>query len=281
MSQKPELLISVNTDPACPWCYIGGERLSQVLESEEFKREIGQRECRSCAAASRQCREADDRPVSPDVTPRVEILPYILDPRLTSSTRPPPSDIYDSGSNLVFEAGSPPTKDLYYEKKFPVPGQRDSFNDKINDAAKELGLGEFKFQGSGKARVGATWDAHRLISKAGEVEQQGGESGLQNRLSKRLYSDFHINSLDLSDDSVLAKAAVDLKVFPDEKAALAFLNSDEHDDTLRFKLQQADMNGVQSVPFYIVNEGADHLSETGSHEVFMRMFKMASAAFIT
>lgn len=184
---------------------------------------------------------------------------------------------------MVFQNGSPPSKDLYYEKKFPMPGQRETFDKKINDAARELGMGEFKFAGSGDARVGATWDAQRLISKAGEVETQTGganKAGLQNRLSKRLYSDFHIKSKDLSDHAVLARAAVDLGVFPDESASKAFLASDDHEDTLRFKLQQAEMNGVQSVPFYIVNDGADHLSETGDRETFMRMFQMAVRAFV-
>lgn len=220
----------------------------------------------------------------PDVTPRVEVLPYILDPRLTSSSKPPPSDIYETdATKMIFATGSPPTKDVYYAKKFPIPGQLETFDGKINEAAKELGMGQFVFSGPG--HVGATWDSQRLISKAGEVERESLNStkplsGLQNKVSKRLYSDFHIDSRDVSNHDVLAQAGVDFEVFPDLTAAKKFLSSDDHDDTLRFKLQQAEMNGVRSVPFYIVNDGADHLSQTGTKEEFMRMFRMAVRAFV-
>ncbi|CAO1639139.1 unnamed protein product [Sympodiomycopsis kandeliae] len=244
MTDKPELLIQVYTDSICPWCYVGSARLEQVLESDEFKKQVGQY-----------------------MQPRIEILPYILDPRLTSTSREPPSDLYTTDEkNMIFTKGSPPSKDLYYGKKFAMEGQLDSFSRKINEAGKEVGLEDFKFSGEGK--VGSTWDAHRLISHAGD---------LQYPLSKRLYHDFHIKSLDISNHSVLAKAAVDVGIFKTDQEAKEFLNSDEQDDTVRFKLQQSEMNGVQSVPFYIVNDGMDHLSSTGSNEEFMRMFDMAAA----
>ncbi|CAO1622543.1 unnamed protein product [Parajaminaea phylloscopi] len=256
---KPELLIQVTTSPHCPWCLIGHARLHEVLESQEFKDEVGKY-----------------------VEPRIQIMPYILDPRLPATSFTPPTDIYTEPRNSPFDfAKGPPSKDEYYSKKFGVPGQLASFSERLNREGLQAGLSApLVFSGSGK--VGATWDAERLLSKAWDLEEQdSSKRGVQSNLSLALYKSFHINSEDISDHNVLADLAVAHEIFADNSAALAWLTdpSEHHAYEVKNKLRQAEMNGIQSVPFYNVNDGADHLSQVGDKESFMRMFKMASALY--
>lgn len=250
----------------------------------------------------------------------VKIEPYILDPRLPASTYDTPSKYYDAIETTPYEKNTPPTKKFYYGSKFG--GNLDAFDAKISTAATALGMPTFDWTSSG--RVGATWNAHRLVLKAGQLDEQsasvsGQDSGacvksLQVRLMDRFYQDFHANSKDMSDNSYLAGVAAELGLFDSEAAASKWLESDDLEYELGNKLQQAEMNGVQSIPFYIINvsrltlslkqsralirlqshrrsltadlalvgeqDGADHMSETGSHESFLRMMQMAVAPYV-
>lgn len=229
-------------------------------------------------------------------------MPYILDPRLPATSFSPPTDVYgkarlqskllhvqmpDCMSSLTsplaepknspfdFSEG-PPSKEVYYAKKFPGAEQRESFSKRLNDEGAPLGLAPLVFSGSGK--VGATWDAERLLSKAWDVEESSSDKrGVQDQLALKLYEAFHVHSRDISDHAVLADLSVEVGVFTSRNAAIEWLQGDDHAYEVKHKLRQAEMNGVQSVPFYIVNDGADHLSQTGNKESFMRMFKMATA----
>ncbi len=189
----------------------------------------------------------------------VKIEPYILDPRLPASTYDTPSKYYDAIETTPYEQRAPPTKKFYYGSKFG--GNLDAFDAKISTAATALGMPTFDWTSSG--RVGATWNAHRLVLKAGQLdEQRGSASGedsgacvksLQVRLMDRFYQDFHANSKDMSDNSYLAAVATEFGLFDSEAAASKWLESDDLEYELGNKLQQAEMNGVQSIPFYIIN----------------------------
>lgn len=119
----------------------------------------------------------------------------------------------------------------------------------------------FDWNSSGK--VGATWNAHRLVLKAAQLDEQQGDLAkddptacvetLQVRLMDRFYEDYHANGKDMSDNAYLAGVAREFKLFGSEADAVEWLKSDDLEYELGNKLQQAEMNGVRSIPFYIVN----------------------------
>lgn len=233
---KPELLLQVVTDVICPWCFVGSRRLKAFLESDDYKAQI-----------------------APYVQLVLKIEPYILDPRLPASSYKTPEKYYDAIESTPYEPNTPPTKKFYYGSKFG--GNLDAFDAKISTAADELAMPKFDWTSQGK--VGATWNAHRLVLKASQMDEQNTDRGeddvktalqsLQVRLMDRFYQDFHSNSKDMSDNAYLAEVAKELGLFDAEEAALKWLESDDLEYELGNKLQQAEMNGVQSIPFYIVN----------------------------
>ncbi|SJX62071.1 uncharacterized protein SRS1_10715 [Sporisorium reilianum f. sp. reilianum] len=259
---KPELLLQVVTDVICPWCFVGSRRLKAFLESDDFQTQI-----------------------APHVQTVLKIEPFILDPRLPASSFDTPSQYYDALDTTPYEKNAPPTKKFYYSSKFG--GGLDAFDAKISSAAQELGMPKFDWTSEG--RVGATWNAHRLVLKASQLDERESldkddplacVKTLQVRLMDRLYEDFHSNSKDMSDNAYLAGVAKEFGLFDTQEDAHKWLQGDDLEYELGNKLQQADMNGVQSIPFYIVNDGADHMSETGSHESFLKMMQMAVAPYV-
>lgn len=96
-----------------------------------------------------------------------------------------------------------------------------------------------------------------------------------------MYKAFHSESQDLSDENVLATLAVDGGIFSSRDEALAWLQTSEGEDEVRHATMMAEMNGVQSVPFTIVQvcdymihfrhadtafqDGSDHSSEVLNH----------------
>ncbi|CEH16661.1 Thioredoxin-like fold [Ceraceosorus bombacis] len=222
------------------------------------------------------------------MTPRLVIRPYILDPRLPATSFEPPSSHYDDIASTNWTAGKPPSKKEYFEKKFTVD------------------LEEREYQGgsdwtwrSENAKVGATWDAHRLVWLAGEVAQEGASSGasgllvdaaqsdddkypasMQEVTMEHLYKAFHTTDdaqMDLSNRDYTSRLAHELGLFASVQEAKKWLESDAGDSELAQALVVAQMNGVQSVPFFVIQDGSDHLNGSGSYEEFMKMFDMAAA----
>lgn len=234
---KQELLLQVTTDVICPWCFVGSHRLKAFLNSEDYKTQI-----------------------APHVRLVLKLEPYILDPRLPATSYDTPDKYYDAIETTPYDKNVPPTKKFYYGSKFG--GGLDAFDAKISAAASELGMPKFDWTSEGK--VGATWNAHRLVLKAGQLDEQNNSradrddletalQSLQMRFMDRFYQDFHSNSKDMSDNTYLAGVAEELGLFDAQEAALTWLESDDLEYELGNKLQQAEMNGVQSIPFYIVN----------------------------
>lgn len=234
---KPELLVQVVTDVICPWCFVGSRRLKAFLASDDYKTQI-----------------------APYVSTTLKIEPYILDPRLPASTYNTPDKYYDAIETTPYEEHKPPTKKFYYGSKFG--SNLDAFDAKISSAAAELDMPAFDWTSEGK--VGATWNAHRLVLKASQLDEQRGDVAckddpeaclqtLQVRLMDRFYQDFHANGKDMSDNAYLAAVAREFGLFESEEAATKWLESDDLEYELGNKLQQAEMNGVQSIPFYIIN----------------------------
>ncbi|SNX82847.1 uncharacterized protein MEPE_01553 [Melanopsichium pennsylvanicum] len=260
---KPELLVQVVTDVICPWCFIGSRRLKAFLDSEDYKTQI-----------------------APYVSTILKIEPYILDPRLPGTDFDTPEKYYDAVDTTPYKKNVPPTKKFYYGSKFGT--NLDAFDAKISTAAQELCMPPFDWTSEGK--VGATWNAHRLILKASQLDEQKGNMAkddpsaclqtLQARMMDRFYEDFHLKSKDMSENAYLAGVAKEFGLFQSQEEAQKWLKSDVLEYELGNKLQQADMNGVQSLPFYIINDGMDHMSETGTHESFLKMMQMAVAPFV-
>lgn len=130
-------------------------------------------------------------------------------------------------------------------------------------------------------------DCHRLIYLAGEKDEASPPStdgtyqpGIQAHLVEQFYRDFHHGSQDLSERPYLIKTAVAHKLFASDEEAKKWLESDEAEYELKNKLKVADMLGVQSIPFIVLQDGADHMSEVGDHESFMRMFKMVASPYL-
>ncbi len=79
-----------------------------------------------------------------------------------------------------------------------------------------------KFDWTSEGKVGATWNAHRLVLRASQRDEKEGEKGvnsLQVRLMDRLYEDFHSKSRDMSDNEYLAGVAKEFSLFESEEAA--------------------------------------------------------------
>ncbi|EPQ27562.1 uncharacterized protein PFL1_04700 [Pseudozyma flocculosa PF-1] len=264
-SSKPEMLLQMYTDVQCPWCWIGSQRFKQFLASPAYRDEV-----------------------APHVRTVVRIEPYLLDSRLPATSYDTPDGVYDALSTTPYDKNKPPSKKEYYGTKFGAG--LDAFDRRISAAATEVGLPPFDWH-SEDGKVGATWDCHRLVLRASNLDDQDPQladgdpqrwvhHSRQLRLMDRLYADFHANSRDMSDRSYLAPLAAELGLFDDEAAAAKWLASDEAEYELRNKLKIAEMNGVMQIPFYIVNDGADHLTGwTGDHAEFLRVMKMQVAAF--
>lgn len=139
----------------------------------------------------------------------------------------------------------------------------DAFNAKISKAASEAQLEGFEWLTEGK--VGATYFAHRLLWYALQVDEKAqndisSKNGsqhkhtptLQERLASRLYQAFHKESKDLSDTHVLAAIAKEVGLFASKEEAVKWLESDEGDYEVNQAADVGLMNGVQSVPFLIV-----------------------------
>jgi predicted DsbA family dithiol-disulfide isomerase len=266
-----------------PWCQIGHKALEDFLQSSEFQTQIGHK-----------------------VTPKLKLQPYILDSRLPATDYDVPEGIYDRRDTTPYKEHEPPTKKSYYSGKFM--GQLDAFDAKISKRATELGLPKYNWLTEGK--VGATWcvtssfspvlllsnfllqhfrDCHRLIYLAGEKDEASPSApstdgkyqpGIQAGLVEQLYRDFHHGSQDLSERPYLIKTAVAHKLFGSEDEAKKWLESDAVEYELKNKLKVADMLGVQSIPFIVLQDGADHMSEVGDHDSFMRMFKMVASPYL-
>jgi predicted DsbA family dithiol-disulfide isomerase len=103
-----------------------------------------------------------------------------------------------------------------------------------------------------------TFDAHRLLQWAGEMdaggeEDKGGETqGKQLALEKALMEAYHGNGKDVSDHEVLVEAAQAAGL--DAGQARRVLQSDDYADDVRADEQQTHGMGISSVPAIIFNQ---------------------------
>lgn len=140
-----------------------------------------------------------------------------------------------------------------YEAKYGAEGTQVIF-ERLRSASGEVGIA-FKFGG----RMGNTIDSHRLIEFAQEQRQhQSSSSGDQleadtaTRLAEELFADYFEREQDITDHSVLIKAAGRAGI--DEGEAETFLKSDELALETKQKASDIRGEGINGVPQFILND---------------------------
>lgn len=157
---------------------------------------------------------------------------------------------YESDIEIVFRSFEldPNAKKQYKEsiheiisKKYSIPlEQAKASNNQLVEQAKELGL-NYNFD---DLKPTNTFDAHRLVHYA-KAE------GKMNELTERLLKAYFVDSLNLSDHTILAKLASEVGL--DDNKALTILESDKYTTDVRDDEELASNIGVTGVPFFVFN----------------------------
>ncbi|MGH2852044.1 MAG: DsbA family oxidoreductase [Solirubrobacteraceae bacterium] len=95
-----------------------------------------------------------------------------------------------------------------------------------------------------RSRGGNTFDAHRLLALAAD-------RGLQDEAKERLMRAYHTDGEPIADHDVLARAATDAGLEPDEVADV--LAGDRYADAVREDEHTAAQFGINGVPFFVVD----------------------------
>jgi predicted DsbA family dithiol-disulfide isomerase len=127
----------------------------------------------------------------------------------------------------------------------------------------------FTFNKEGRGRVWNTFDAHRLLTWAGE---QG--AAQQRALKMALLKAYHGEGRSPADHAVLAEAAASVGL--DRAEAEAVLASDRYADEVRERERHFQQLGIHAVPSVIVNNR--HLIQGGQPpEVFEQALRQIAA----
>jgi predicted DsbA family dithiol-disulfide isomerase len=131
--------------------------------------------------------------------------------------------------------------DMLVEKKGISRPQAEAMHKHVTDLAAQEGL-DYHFE---LARVGNSFDAHRLLHLAAK-------RGLQGEMKERIQKGYFTEGLAFSDVETLVKLAVEVGLDGDE--ARQVLESDAYADDVRADEQKAYMIGVRGVPFFLFDE---------------------------
>lgn len=110
----------------------------------------------------------------------------------------------------------------------------------ISIAAKEAGI-DFDYS---KTKYSNTFDAHRLTKLARDL-------GKEEAMAEELFKAYFVDHKQLADKNVLLDAAEAAGISREQ--AEEILNSDKYADEVRIDEQVAHSNGINAVPFFIVN----------------------------
>ena len=143
----------------------------------------------------------------------------------------------------------PNAKTSYQESKYELLAEKydqskewaELLCESLTAQGKEIGV-EFDFDNN---KVTNTFDAHRLI-------QLAKEQGLSSELKEELLKQFFSNGKLLSDQTVLKEAAMSVGLSSD--AVEQVFNSEDFGADVREEEQMAQEIGIQSVPFFIIDE---------------------------
>lgn len=127
----------------------------------------------------------------------------------------------------------------------------------------------FTFRAEGRGRVWNTFDAHRLLTWAGE---QGAQQ--QRDLKMALLRAYHGEARKVADPEVLADVAASVGL--DRAAALEVLQSGRYADEVRERERHFQELGIHAVPSVIVNNR--HLIQGGQPpEIFAQALRQIAA----
>lgn len=117
---------------------------------------------------------------------------------------------------------------------------------------------EVGFAFGARPRVWNTFDAHRLLMWAGELEANG-QAAAQRRLKHALLKAYHGDAQDVSSAEVLIKAAAEAGL--DAAEAQSILASERFALQVRARERYWQQAGINSVPSIVINE--QHLIQGG------------------
>ncbi|MEM9529711.1 MAG: DsbA family oxidoreductase [Pseudomonadota bacterium] len=214
--------ISIWSDIACPWCFVGKARLAQALE----------------LAAAR------GTPVTADIRWRA----FELDPRPKSETERQ----QHYAERLANKLGRP--RQEIEQMVATMAGH-------IRDAGLEA---DFL-----KLIPANTFDAHRLIQWAGDLDRQPeSEGGAQQRVTEALMRGYLGAGLDLQSHEALLALVAGLEF--DGAEAAAVLADGRYGERVRADEQEAQRLGISGVPFFVIDRYG--LSGAQPPEAFLQVF---------
>jgi predicted DsbA family dithiol-disulfide isomerase len=132
--------------------------------------------------------------------------------------------------------------DLLAKKYGMTREQAQAANDRLTALAKVEGL-EFHLD---RARPGSTFDAHRLLHYAREVDP-----AMASALKERLLVAYFTEGQAISDPATLVRLCVEVGL--DEQGSQAVLASDRYGQAVRADEREAFEFGVTGVPFFVVD----------------------------
>lgn len=159
-----------------------------------------------------------------EVEAELRFVPFELNPQMGPEGQ-------DLGEHLTQKYGS-------------TPEQQAQIRERIAARGAEVG---FVFAPEGRGRVYNTFDAHRLLTWAGE---QG--AAAQRRLKIALLQAYQGRAERISDAAVLLRAVTEAGL--DAHAAQAVLASDAHADEVRALEHSVHQADIHSVPTFIIND---------------------------
>ncbi|TWI64283.1 putative DsbA family dithiol-disulfide isomerase [Pseudoduganella lurida] len=204
--------------------------------------------CPWCAIGLNSLEKAIAR-IGPDLAVEFHVQPFELNPNMGKGGQ-------DIGEHIAEKYGS-------------TPAQQEQSREMIRQRGEIVG---FQFAMDKRGRIYNTFDAHRLLHWAAEVDEE--EVGQQRALKHALLEAYFTNGEDPSSHEVLLRAAE--KVGLDRAAAAEVLASNEYADEVRELEAFWQDAGVRSVPAVVVNQ--KHLISGGQPpEVFEQALRQIMA----
>lgn len=165
----------------------------------------------------------------PEVSARVQWHPFELNPQMA-----------DEGQNL---------REHLAEKYGSTPEQSREIRERITSMGADLG---FEFNFSDEQRIFNTFDAHQLLSWAGELSQNPDwPDDLQTQLKLALFTAYFRDGRDVSDRQQLLEIAAEVGL--DQQQSNDILQQQHFASEVRAEQQQWQQMGIQSVPAVVLN----------------------------
>lgn len=196
-----KLPISVWSDIACPWCFVGKANLEEAIQTLAT--------------------------VEPELQPEIRWRAFELDPR----PREPSTVSYVERLAAKYQRSVEEAQEMI---------------DTMTQAIAAAG-GHADFS---KVIAANTFDAHRLIQWAGDVDKSGRTDSAQFRLTDSLMRGYLGDGVNLGnhDDMLNIVDSVGL----DRSSAEDVLMSEKFADVVREDERTAEQNGIRGVPFFVI-----------------------------